>query len=58
MLTPFTPTAIPSPYTVACPNCQAKPSEPCTQPTAGGRRTVLWVHSARVDAVTGNGGAL
>lgn len=30
-----------------CPNCQAQPGEPCTQPTNDGRRAVNWVHNAR-----------
>lgn len=35
---------------VSCPNCQAKPGEPCTQPTDTGRRPVAFVHSARITA--------
>lgn len=30
-----------------CPNCQAKPGEPCTQPTNTARRPVRWYHFAR-----------
>ena len=30
-----------------CPNCQARPGEPCTQPTNTTRRPVKWFHSGR-----------
>lgn len=36
--------------TVTCPNCQAPPGTPCTQPTDTGRRSVAWVHLARQSA--------
>jgi hypothetical protein len=42
---------VPSPITVTCPNCQAKPGRPCTQPTNLGRHPVSWFHTAREDAV-------
>jgi hypothetical protein len=32
---------------VACPNCHARPGEPCTQPTESGRRNVPWFHLSR-----------
>lgn len=33
-----------------CPNCQARPGQPCTAPTNTGRRDVKWFHSARESA--------
>lgn len=39
----------PDPRTVACPACNAQPSQPCTAPTVEGRRPVSWVHMARQD---------
>lgn len=33
--------------TVVCPNCNAQPDKPCTQPTDTGRSNVSWVHLAR-----------
>lgn len=39
-----------NPRVVACPNCNAKPGEPCSQPTDTGRRDVNWYHSAREGA--------
>lgn len=33
--------------TVVCPNCNAQPNKPCTQPTDDGRVAVSWVHLAR-----------
>lgn len=33
-----------------CPNCQARPGEPCTQPTTTGRRPVTRFHYGRYDA--------
>lgn len=44
-------TETPSPITARCPNCQARPGEPCTQPTDTGRRNVSWFHMARESAV-------
>ena len=38
---------------VKCPNCQAQPGEPCTQPTDTGRRAVKRPHLARLDALDG-----
>lgn len=35
-----------------CPNCNAMPGEPCTQPTNESRRAVRWFHFAREDAYT------
>lgn len=35
---------------VQCPNCQAPATHRCTVPTDTGRKSVRWVHSARVDA--------
>lgn len=32
---------------VTCPNCNAQPGQPCTQPTDTSRKAVAWVHSAR-----------
>lgn len=40
---------MPSPIT--CPACQARPGQPCTQPTDTSRRPVTWEHSARTDAM-------
>ncbi|UVK61396.1 hypothetical protein SEA_GINGERBUG_62 [Microbacterium phage Gingerbug] len=37
---------------VFCPNCQARPGYPCTQPTNTGRREVKRHHRARVIAAT------
>lgn len=42
--------AVVTPLLVACPNCQAQPGKPCTQPTDTGRRDVRWFHLAREDA--------
>lgn len=36
--------------TVVCPNCNAQPDRPCTQPTDTGRTNVSWVHLARESA--------
>lgn len=33
--------------TVSCPNCNARPGEPCNVPTETGRRDVGWVHLSR-----------
>lgn len=32
---------------IGCPNCQARPGEPCTQPTDTGRVAVPWFHLSR-----------
>lgn len=44
-----------TPLEVGCPACQAKPGEPCTQPTDTGRRSVRWYHHARVTNARENG---
>lgn len=35
------------PKSATCPNCQARPGEPCTQPTETGRKKVTWTHLSR-----------
>ncbi|QKY79991.1 hypothetical protein PQD13_gp79 [Gordonia phage Clawz] len=40
---------------VICPNCNAQPGHPCTQPTDTGRRNVTWFHNARFNRLTGWG---
>ena len=35
---------------VQCPNCNAQPNQPCTQPTNHGRKPVSWVHLTRESA--------
>lgn len=40
---------------VVCPNCNAQPGQPCTQPTETGRRNVQWIHYARFGRMTGWG---
>lgn len=37
---------------VWCPNCQAKPGDPCTQPTDNDRRPVPWYHHSRFNELT------
>lgn len=37
---------------VMCPNCMARPGQPCTQPTSTGRREVKRHHHARVIRAT------
>lgn len=34
----------------ACPNCQVRPGQPCTQPTSTGRRPVTRFHYGRYAA--------
>lgn len=46
---------VPMPLTVSCPNCQAAPGQPCTQPTDMGRKAVTWFHIAREDAARTEG---
>lgn len=36
--------------TMDCENCNAKPGEPCTQPTDTSRKPVAWVHLTREEA--------
>lgn len=36
-----------TPQDRACPVCQARPGQPCTQPTDTGRRPVTWFHLNR-----------
>lgn len=38
------------PRLVACPNCNAQPGYPCTQPTDDARTPVSWFHLAREGA--------
>lgn len=38
------------PRLVVCPNCNAQPGQPCTQPTDDSRRAVNWYHLAREGA--------
>jgi len=42
-----------NPFTVQCPACNAAVSVPCNAPTNTGRRTVDWVHLARIDLAKG-----
>lgn len=37
---------------VQCPNCNALPGDPCTQPTENARKPVPWYHSARFNEYT------
>lgn len=36
-----------APADVVCPNCNAQPGQPCTQPTNTARTPVLWYHFGR-----------
>ncbi|WNM68805.1 hypothetical protein SEA_SOOS_75 [Gordonia phage Soos] len=40
---------------VVCPNCNAQPTKPCTQPTDTGRKNVSWFHHARFNKLLGWG---
>jgi hypothetical protein len=40
-----------APLAVACPNCNAQPGEPCTQPDDRGRHPVQSIHFARALAL-------
>ena len=45
--------SVQSPQNVVCPNCNAQPGEPCTQPDNFGRHPVKSFHYARVEKSQG-----
>lgn len=40
-----------NPVELVCPNCNAQPGEPCTQPTDVDRKAVTWTHLSRMHEV-------
>lgn len=47
----MTTASVPQPLNVVCPNCNAQPGEPCTQPTERSRNPVKFFHYARITSV-------
>jgi hypothetical protein len=45
------PIILTGPITRVCPACNAKPGQPCTQPTDTSRRNVSWFHYPREEEV-------